>query len=131
MPLDSSHHNVDIKSDSLFLAESGLPLAKLDPPRIGLDVLFGNTTKPCAWVRNPQFWSYAHTVFLGKGHPPTIWRSNPRFWSPNSAQPEIWQEKRNHASMISIFWKISKSGATAVCAHSPTFYAPARLFPCN
>ena len=29
--------------------------------------------------------------------------------------------------MVSIFWKNSKSGATAVRAHSLTFYAPARL----
>ena len=29
---------MDIKSDTLFLAEIGLPPAKRDPPRIGLDV---------------------------------------------------------------------------------------------
>ena len=56
---------MDIKSDTLFLAEIGLPPAKLDPPQIGLDVIFKNTTKPRAWVRNPPFWSYAHPQFLG------------------------------------------------------------------
>ena len=115
MPLDSSHHNVAIKWDTLFLAEIGLPPAKLDPPRIGLDVMSRNATKPCAWARNPQFWSYAHPLFLGKNHPPTIQRSNPQFWSSNGAQPEIWQEN-GIMRMISIVWKISKSGATAVCA---------------
>ena len=101
MPLDSSHHTVDIKSDYPFLAEIGLPPAKLDPPRICLDVIFKNTTKPCAWSRNPQLNSGAmhipNPLFLGKGHPPTIRRSNPQFWSSNAAQPEIRQEKRNHA----------------------------------
>ena len=29
--------------------------------------------------------------------------------------------------MVSIFWKISKPGATATRAHSLTFYVPARL----
>ena len=83
---------MDIKPDTLFVAE-----AKLDPPRIGLDVIFQNTSKPYAWARNPQFWSYAHPLFLGKDHPQTIWRSNPQLWSSNGAQPEIWQEKRHHA----------------------------------
>ena len=80
--LDESHHNVEIKSDTLFLAEIGLPPAKLDPPRIGLDVIFKYTTKPCAWAHNPQFWNYAHPRLLGKGHPPT----NPQFWSSTGTQ---------------------------------------------
>ena len=84
---------MDIKSDTLLLADMGLPPANLDPPRLGLDVIFENTTKPCAWARNPQFWSYVHPLFLGKGHPPTIRRNNPQFWSSNGAQPEIQQEK--------------------------------------
>ena len=88
---------MDIKSDTLFLAEIGLPPAKLDPPQIGLDAIFKNTTELCAWARNHQLWSYAHRRFLGKGHPPTIRHSNPQCWSSNGAQPEIWQEKRNHA----------------------------------
>ena len=88
---------MDIKSDTLFLAEISLPPAKLDPPRIGLDVIIKITRKPCAWAPNPQFWSYAHPLFLCRGHPPTIRRSNPQFWSSNGAQPEIWQDKRNHA----------------------------------
>ena len=58
---------MDVRSDTLFLAEIGLP--KLDPPQIGLVVIFKNTTKLRAWVRNPQVWSYAHPRFLGKGHP--------------------------------------------------------------
>ena len=47
---------------------------------------------------------------------------NPQFWSSSGAQPEIRQDMR----MISSFWKISKSGATAAHAHSLTFYAPPR-----
>ena len=41
---------MDIKSDAMFLAEIGLPPAKLDPPRIGLDVNFKNITNLCAWL---------------------------------------------------------------------------------
>ena len=96
---------MDTKSDTVFLAEIGLPPPKVDPPRIGLDVFFKNTTKLCAWARNPQFWSYAHPLFLGKGHPPTIRRSNLQFWSSNGAQPEIWQENEI-MRMISIFQQI-------------------------
>ena len=51
---------------------------------------------------------------------------NPQFWSSNSAQPEIRQENEI-MRMISSFWKISKSGATAAHAHSLTLYALARL----
>ena len=50
---------------------------------------------------------------------------NPQFWSSNGAQPEIWQENEI-MRMISIFQKISKSGATAVRAQSLTLYAPPR-----
>ena len=57
---------MDIKSDTLILAGLGLPPAKLDPRQIGVDVIFKNVTKPCARLRNPQFWSYTHPRFLGK-----------------------------------------------------------------
>ena len=35
----------------------------------------------CAWVRSPQFWSYAHPRFLGQVHPPSHQLSNPQIWS--------------------------------------------------
>ena len=87
---------------------------------------FKNVTKPCAWVRNPQFWSCSHPHFLGEGHPPpssvAILNSGIQ-WALNLKS--AW--KNELMRMISIFQKISKSGATAARAHLLTFYAPARL----
>ena len=125
MLLDSSHQNVDIESDALFLAQIGFSPAKLDPPRISLDVIVKNTTKPCAWTRNPQFWSCALPLFPGKGHPQTIRRSNPQFWSSMALNLRSGREHKI-IRMISIFRRISKSGATAVRAQSLTLYAPPR-----
>ena len=43
------------------------------------------------------------------GHPPPLRRSNPQVWSFNGAQPEIRQEKQNHAHEFDVqenleFW---------------------------
>ena len=38
--------------DTHFLDGLGLPPAKFDLSQIGLDEIFKNATKPCAWVRN-------------------------------------------------------------------------------
>ena len=116
---------VNIKSDTLFLAEIGLPPAKLDPPRISSDVIFKSTTKPCAWVRNPQFGSYAHPLFLGRGHPQPSHAAILSSGVPMALNLRSGRENEV-MRMISIFQKISKRGATAVRAQSLTFHAPPR-----
>ena len=63
--LGKSQHNAYVKSDTLFLAELALPPDKLGLSQTGSDVICKNATQPCAWVRNPQFWSYARPRFLG------------------------------------------------------------------
>ena len=115
--------SVYLKSDALFLAGLDLPPAKLDPSQIGLDVIFKNATKPCAWVRNPRFWIYAHPRFMGEG----------RFPIPPAPQSSILEINRREANlenetkhMVSIFRKISKSGATAARPHSLILFAHAR-----
>ena len=74
-------------------------------------------TKPCEWSYKPQFWRIGvpkHGVaILNSGVPTAL---NLRIGRKN----EIMR-------MISSFWKIAKSGATAAPAHSLTLYAPARL----
>ena len=71
--------------------------------------------KPCARARNPQFQSadmrlpWAWAAILDSAVPTAL---NLRFGRKN----EIMR-------MISSFWNISKSGATAASAHSLTFYA--------
>ena len=118
---------MDIKSDTLFLAEIGLPPAKLDPPPTGWDEIFKNTMRPCAWARNPQFWSYTHPLFLGSGHPQTIRRSNPQFWSSNGAQPEIWQHKRNHAHDLNFLENLKIRSHAGPRSLTQLLRTPARL----
>ena len=122
MPLDSYHQNVKIKSDTLFLAEIALPPAKLDPPRIVLDVIsnikqnrahgFAILNSGAMHILN--FWvsvipQSSGAAILNSGVPMAL---NLRSGSKN----EIMR-------MISVFQKISKSGATAVRTQSLTFYA--------
>ena len=115
---------MNIKSDTLFLPEIGLPPAKLDP-QIGLDVIFKNTTKPCAWARNPPFWIYAHPRFLGKGHPQPSGAAILNSGVPMALNLRSGR-KNEIMRMMSISWKVSKFGGTAVRAQSRTFYAPPR-----
>ena len=115
-----------MRSDTFFLAGLALPPAKVDPSQIGLDVIFKNATKPCARVRNPHFWNYAHPRILRNGHPhlsgAAILNSGVQ-WALH-LRP-AW--KNETMRMVSIFRKISKSGATATRAHSLTFFVPTRL----
>ena len=95
----------------MFLAGLSLPPAKLVPSQTGLDAIYKNATKPCAWVRNPQFWSYMPILgFWARVTPhPTssaIFNSGVQ-WALNLRS--AW--KHGIMRMISIFQKISKSGA--------------------
>ena len=116
---------MDLRSDALFLAEIGLPPAKLDSPRIGLDVMFKNTTN-CAQgfaILNPgavHILNFSVSVFPQTSDAAIL----------NSGVPmalKLRSGKKNEIMrMISIYQKISKSGATAVRAQSLILYAPPR-----
>ena len=108
------------------MAPLGLPPTNLGPPQTCLDAIWKNATKPCTWVRDPQFWSYAHPRFWARVIPhPT--RSAILNLGVQWALNLISSWENEIMRMISIFWKISEYGATAARAHLLTFYAPARL----
>ena len=117
---------MDVEWDTLFLAEIGLPPAKLDPPQFGLDVISKiqrNRAHGLAILNSGAMHILDFSVrVIPQPSGATILNSRvPMALTLRSGR------KNEIMRMISMFWKISKSGATTARAPLLNFYAPARL----